>query len=196
MGKQVKEIVDKYTKILDLDFINQIIEQNGKLDDFEMNKTTLMNIAEWALNGKSDEEIRKSLNLKPQQWAILVSICPTMVMIMHDSRALADVIIAGSLFQTAIGGKRVAREVVKTITEYDERGKPCGQHLEKITIYEELPPNADLLKFLATHKLSEQFGDGQVDATSRFKDIVSKFTPEQLALVESMGKKEIDNETK
>ena len=59
MGNQVKEIVKKYEGLVDIDFINQIIEQSGTLEDFEMNKSTLSNISEWALNGKSDEEIRK-----------------------------------------------------------------------------------------------------------------------------------------
>lgn len=193
MGKQTKGIVDSYSEIMDMDFINSIIEKEGTIKDFEMNKTTLMNVADWALNGSSDEEIRKKLDLSPTQWKVLVNICPTLLLVMRESRALADVIIAGSLFQTAIGGKKIAREVAKTVTEYDERGKACGSHLEKITLYEELPPNADLLKFLATHKLSEKFGDKQIDTSDRYKDILARFTPEQLALIESM-KKGIDDE--
>lgn len=194
MGKEVKNIVDKYSNLFDLDFINQVIEQTGKLDDFQMNKTTLMNISEWALNGNSDEEIRKRLELTPTQWHVLVNVCPTLVLVMKDSRALADTIIAGSLFQTAIGGKRVAREVAKSVTEYDERGKPCGQHLEKITLYEELPPNPILLKFLAEHKLSEKFGDKGVAGNSDYKDIVDSLTPEQLKLIEMMSKNGVIDE--
>lgn len=191
---KVKKIVDSYSQVLDMDFINDIIEQNGKLDDFEMNKTTLLNVAEWALNGSSNEEIRKKLDLSPTQWGILVSICPTLLLVMRDSRALADTIIAGSLFQTAIGGKRVRKTVAKSVTEYDERGKPCGQHLESIELWEELPPNGDLLKFLATHKLSEQFGDKKNDSNEDMKKVLDTFTPEQLAIIEQAHKGEVLDE--
>lgn len=195
MAKEVKKIVDEYSKILDMDFINQIIEQNGQLDDFQMNKSTLLNISEWALNGNSDDEIRKKLDLTPTQWGILVSVCPTLLLVMRDSRVLADTIIAGSLFQTAIGGKRIKKTVAKNVTEYDERGKPCGQHLETIELWEEMPPNPELLKFLATHKLSEKFGDKQVDTSGHFRQIAENLTPEQLATIETVGREILDGKS-
>lgn len=196
MGKQIKHVVEEYTKVLDIDFINEIIEHNGKLDDFEMNKSTIMNIGEWALNGESDDEIRKHLNLTPTQWGILVSICPTLLLVMRDSRALADAIIAGSLFQTAIGGKRIKREIARTVGIYDqETGKKIGEKLEKIELEEELPPNADLLKFLATHKLSEKFGDGKYNNSSNYGDVVKSLSPEQMALIDAMRNKGNGEET-
>ena len=188
MNKKVKEIVDTYSSVVDLDFVNQIIEHNGTLDDFEMNKATMMNIAEWALNGKSDEEIRKKLDLKPNQWGLLLQICPTLILVMQHSRALADTIIAGSLFQTAIGGKKIRKQLPKPVTEYDERGKPCGQHYEIIEVWEELPPNPILLKFLAEQKLSEKFGEAKVDNSKHYQEIVNNMTPEQIALMEMAQK--------
>ena len=199
MAKEVNEIVNKYANILDIDFINQIIEQSGKMEDFEMNKSTLLNIADWALNGNSDDEIRKKLDLRPAQWSILLSICPTLVLIMRDSRALADVIVAGSLFQTAIGGKKIKRQVAKSVTEYNEMGKPCGQHLEVVELEEELPPNADLLKFLATHKLSEKFGDENAIPREDYGDVLKHLSAEQIAMIELASKNSsgvLDEETK
>lgn len=188
MGKEVKKIVDTYANIIDMPFVNEIISNSGKLDDFEMNKTTMMNIAEWALNGSSDEEIRKKLDLTPTQWQVLVSVCPTLILVMQHSRALADTIIAGSLFQTAIGGKRIKKQVPKPITEYDEKGKPCGQHYELIEVWEELPPNPILLKFIAEQKLSEKFGDQKVDNTRHYQEIINNLSPEQMALMEMAQK--------
>lgn len=193
MGNQVKEIVKKYEGLVDIDFVNQLIEQSGTLEDFEMNKSTLSNISEWALNGKSDEEIRKNLALTPKQWGVLVHICPVLVLVMKDSRAMADVIVAGSLFQTAIGGKRIKKQVAKTVKdyEYDEKtGKSyvVGEHLETIELEEELPPNPILLKFLAENKLSEKFGGKPVDNSSNYAKILDEMTPEQLALIEMAQK--------
>ena len=186
--RTVKDIVRNYKDTIDIDFVNGIIEQNGELGDFEMNKSTLSNICEWALDGNSDDEIRKKMALTPKQWQLLVAICPVLLLVMRDSRAVADVVIAGSLFQTAIGGKKVRKTVAKNVTEYDERGKPCGQHLETIELWEELPPNPQLLMFLATHKLSEKFGDKRVDDTDHLKRIADTLTPEQMALIEQMNR--------
>ena len=106
---------------------------------------------------------------------------------------MADVVVAGSLFQTAIGGKRIKRQVAKTVKdyEYDEKtGKSyvVGEHLETIELEEELPPNPILLKFLAENKLSEKFGGKPVDNSSNFAKILDEMTPEQLALVEMAQK--------
>ena len=197
--KTVKDIVRNYKDTIDIDFVNQIIEQNGELGDFEMNKSTLANISEWALDGNSDDEIRKKMSLTPKQWQLLVAICPVLLLVMRDSRAIADVVVAGSLFQTAIGGKKIRKTVAKNVTEYDERGKPCGQHLETIELWEELPPNPQLLMFLATHKLSEKFGDKQVDNSEHLKRVAENLTPEQMALIEQMNRgidnAQEDNET-
>lgn len=188
-NQQVKDIVKQYSDVVDFDFLNQIMSQSKELQDFEMNKATLLNISEWALNGKSDEDIRKSLDLRPKQWATLLSICPVLILVMKDSRALADVVVAGSLFQTAIGGKRIKKQIAKSVKEYeyDEKtGKNyvVGEHLETIEVWEEMPPNAYLLKFLAEHKLSEKFGGKPVDNNQEYSKILESLTPEQLAIIE------------
>lgn len=183
-NQQVKDIVKQYSDVVDFDFLNQIMAQSKELQDFEMNKTTLLNISEWALNGKSDEDIRKSLDLRPKQWATLLSICPVLILVMKDSRALADVVVAGSLFQTAIGGKRIKKQIAKSVKEYDDNGKVIGEHLDTIEVWEELPPNAYLLKFLAEHKLSEKFGGKPIDNNQEYSKILESLTPEQLAIIE------------
>ena len=188
-NQQVKDIVKQYSDVVDFDFLNQIMGQSKELQDFEMNKRTLLNVSEWALNGKSDEEIRKSLDLRPKQWATLLSICPVLILVMKDSRALADVVVAGSLFQTAIGGKRIKKQIAKNVKEYeyDEKtGKNyvVGEHLETIEVWEEMPPNAYLLKFLAEHKLSEKFGGKPIDNNQEYSKILESLTPEQLAIIE------------
>lgn len=183
-NQQVKDIVKQYSDVVDFDFLNQIMGQSKDLQDFEMNKTTLLNISEWALNGKSDEDIRKSLDLRPKQWATLLSICPVLILVMKDSRALADVVVAGSLFQTAIGGKRIKKQIAKSVKEYDDNGKVIGEHLDTIEVWEELPPNAYLLKFLAEHKLSEKFGGKPIDNNQEYSKILESLTPEQLAIIE------------
>ena len=42
--------------------------------------------------------------------------------------------------------------------------------------------------FLATHKLSEKFGDKQVDNSEHLKRIAENLTPEQMALIEQMNR--------
>lgn len=188
-NQQVKDIVKQYSDVVDFDFLNQIMSQSKELQDFEMNKTTLLNISEWALNGKSDEDIRKSLDLRPKQWATLLSICPVLILVMKDSRALADVVVVGSLFQTAIGGKRIPKQIAKAVKDYEKDEKTgksyiVGEHLETIEVWEELPPNPYLLKFLAEHKLSEKFGGKPVDNNQEYSKILESLTPEQLAIIE------------
>lgn len=189
---QIKEIETRYKDLVNIPFVNEMIEKNGQLGDFEMNKSTIKNVAEWALNGASNKEIRQKLDLTKKQWEVLVNICPVLLMVMRDSRAVADMVIAGSLFQTAIGGKRIKRQVAKNVKEYDEKGRVCGEHLETIELEEELPPNPILLKFLAEHKLSEQFGNNKVDNSSHYREIIENFTNEEIALIQQAKEKLVD----
>lgn len=184
---EVLNPVKELAKNVDLKVVNQLLS-NTELKDFEMNKSTISNIAEWCLNGESDNEIRKRLSLNKHQWAILVTVCPTLLIIMKDSRALADVVIAGSLFQTAIGGKTIKKQQPMRVREYDEKGLVCGEHYEIIEYEEELPPNPLLLKFLAERKLNEKLGEQQGIKDSTYKQMVDSLTPEERAMIEAMKK--------
>ena len=179
--------IKELAKSVDIKTVNALLS-NTELKDFEMNKSTIYNIAEWCLNGESDNEIRKRLSLNKHQWAILITVCPTLLMVMQDSRALADVVIAGSLFQTAIGGKRIKKQVPVKYRIYDENGKTIGEDYKVIEVEEELPPNPLLLKFLAEHKLSEKLGENSTIKDNEYKKMVDSLKPEELALIEAMKK--------
>ena len=185
-----KDVIDPIRELaenVDIATVNKLLAQT-ELKDFEMNKTTITNIAEWALNGNSDNEIRQKLSLNKHQWAILTTVCPTLLIVMKDSRALADVVIAGSLFQTAIGGKRIKKQVPVKFKIYDENGKVDREDYKVIEIEEELPPNPLLLKFLAEHKMSEKLGDNPTNNESNYKKMVESLTPEERAMIEAMKK--------
>ena len=185
-----KDVIDPIRELaenVDIATVNKLLTQT-ELKDFEMNKTTITNIAEWALNGNSDNEIRQKLSLNKHQWAILTTVCPTLLIVMKDSRALADVVIAGSLFQTAIGGKRIKKQVPVKFKIYDENGKVDREDYKVIEIEEELPPNPLLLKFLAEHKMSEKLGDNPTNNESNYKKMVESLTPEERAMIEAMKK--------
>ena len=111
-----------------------------------------------------------------------------MIVIMQHSRAMADMVVAGSLFQTAIGGKKIKKQVPVRVREYDGTGKVCAEHYEKMEIEEELPPNPILLKFLAENKLSEQFGDHKTDKNDKLRELVEGLSPEDKALIEAARK--------
>lgn len=187
MQNEILDPIRELAKNVDIKTVNQLLAQT-ELKDFEMNKSTITNIAEWALNGNSDNEIRQKLSLNKNQWAILVTICPTLLLVMKESRALADVVIAGSLFQTAIGGKKIRKQVPVKYKKYDENGKPYEEDYKIIEIEEELPPNPLLLKFLAEHKLSEKLGENSTIKENDYKKLVENMKPEDLAIIEAMKK--------
>ena len=190
MAKRNIEILNPVKELansVDLKTVNTLLAQT-QLADFEMNKSTITNIAEWCLNGDSDAEIRKKLSLTKDQWAILVTVCPTLLLIMKDTRALADVVVAGSLFQTAIGGKTIRKQQLVRVKEYNEKGLVSGEHYIKEWVEEELPPNPMLLKYLAEHKMSEKLGDNMTPRDNNFKKMVESLTPEERAMIEAMKK--------
>lgn len=192
MKNEIQKSIDKYIDGIDINLVNAMLNLT-ELKDFTVDLQTVRNISDWALNGNSDQEIRQKLSLNKHEWSILCNVCPMILIIMKETRAMADLVIAGSLFQTAIGGQKIKKLVPKAVKEYDDKGRVCSEHLETIEIWEELPPNPMLLKFLAENKLSDKFGESKSDNSNEYKKILERYTPEELALIE-MAKKKKDGE--
>lgn len=186
MNKLTKGKILEITKAVDVPLINKILK-NTDLREFEIDQQTIFNISEWALDGKSDSEIRTKLSLNKKQWNLLVEMCPSLVMVMSSSRQLAEVMIAGSLFQRAVGGIRIKKQMPVKMKDYNEDGKVIGEHLEIAEYEEELPPESSLLKYLAEKKLSEKLGDGGKKQQEDFKNIVENMTDEERRLIEAFN---------
>lgn len=185
---QVDEDTTKLISKVDIDFVNQLMNNSQEMKDFAISKSTLANISSWALNGESDKDIREHLDLTEHQFAILCTVCPTLLLIMERSRAMADLIVAGSLFQTAIGGKRIKKQQAVKVGDYVD-GVKVGEHVEKVWLEEELPPRPELLKFLAENKLSEQFGERKGVDDSKIRELADSFSDKDAALVLAAAKK-------
>lgn len=176
--KELNAIVDT----VDLDVVNTTLKENG-IEKLDLSKKTLVNIGKWALDGKSEFEIRQNLELTSNEWAYLLKTCPAIVVILQHSTAYADIIVGGTLLQTAIGGKITKKKVPMKIKEYDD-GKVIGEHFEYVEVEEVAPPNPMLLKFLAENKLSEKFGGQKVDNSKEYKEVIDAMTEEQIKIIE------------
>lgn len=185
---QKDNLTQELIKSADIDYVNKMLENSEDLKEFKISKSTLSNIASWALNGESDKDIREHLDLNKHQFAILCTVCPTLIVIMDRSRAMADLIVAGSLFQTAVGGKHVRKQQLIKVGIYDG-GIKIGEKVEKQWVEEELPPNPMLLKFLAENKLSEQFGEHKGVDEEKMKKLADSFSDRDRALIEQASKK-------
>ena len=180
--KELKQELKNITDTVDLDITNQVIEMSGELGTFELSKKTLNNIAKWALDGKSQFEIMQNLELSKKEWDYLIKICPVILLVMQHSQAYADIVVAGSLYQTAIGGHTIKRKTPIKIKEYED-GKVVGEHVEIVEYDEVQKPNPDLLRYLAEHKLSENFGKVKVDNTKQHREIVEAMSEEAAELI-------------
>ncbi len=179
----VETIMNKYGGYFDYDAINHtlsLINQDDKDKIPDLSKQIVKNIAEWSLNGDDKQEIAKKLEMTPKQFETLCSLCPVLVMVMQQGKELANIIITGSLYQTAIGGQIIRRQQIMKIRDYDDEGKVIGEHIEKVWVEEELPPNALLLKFIAEKKFSEKFGNEKTDQDKLINDTINNMTPEEL----------------
>lgn len=186
MGRPNKNIkneciheLNEISNLVDLDLVNTTLKANG-ISKINLSKKTLVNIGKWCLDGKSELEIRQNLELTGQEWAYLLKTCPAIVVILQHSSAYADMIVGGTLLQTAIGGKIVKKKVPMKVHDYNSYGKVIGEHYELIEVEEESQPNPMLLKFLAENKLSEKFGGKSVDNSKEFRDVIDNMTEEQI----------------
>lgn len=185
--KQLKQELDKITDTVDIDITNQVIDLSGEIETFHLTKKTLNNIAKWALDGKSQFEIQQNLELNDKEWKYLIKVCPAIILVMQHSQAYADLVVAGTLYQTAIGGHTIHKKVPIKIKEYDN-GRVIGEHIEYAEYDEVQPPNPLLLKYLAENKLSENFGKSKTDNSKEHREIVDVMSEEELKIIEKMGK--------
>lgn len=187
--KDLKQELDKITDTVDIDFTNKIIDLSEEIEDFHLTKKTLNNIAKWALDGKSQFEIRQNLELSDKEWKYLIKICPAILLVMQHSQAYADIVVAGTLYQTAIGGHTIHRKQPIKIKEYDN-GRVVGEHIEYAEWDEVQPANPYLLKYLAENKLSENFGKVKTDNSKEHREVVDVMSEEELKLIEKLGNKD------
>ena len=79
--KEQKQVIEQAKKIaskVNIKTTNEILTKLGD-EDFKISKRVLENIAEWCLNGDTDDEIRKKIDLSKSQWGILLAVCPTVI---------------------------------------------------------------------------------------------------------------------
>ena len=186
--KEQEQVMDQAKKMagkVKIKETNDMLEGTN-IGDFKISKRVLENIAEWCLNGDTEFEIRQKIELNKNQWAILISACPDVLKIMEFGYAYADMVVGGSLLQVAIGGKKIKKQQLVKVGDY-QNGVKVGEHIEKVEIEEELPPNPLLLKFLAenrfTEKFSERNGDDKV-----YRGVIDNLTDEDRKKLERAKK--------
>ncbi len=185
--KELKSELNKITDTVDINLTNQLLGMSDDLEDFKLTKTTLNNIAKWALDGKSQMEIARNLELTKKEWLYLLKVCPAILLVMQHSQAYADIVVAGTLYQTAIGGHIIKKKVPMKIKEYED-GRVVGEHVEIIEVDEVQPANPYLLKYLAENKLSEQFGKVKTDNSKEHREVIDIMGEEELKIIEKLGK--------
>ena len=186
MSKNALDPIKELANSVDMKLVNDCLAQTD-LKDFEMTKQTILNISEWCLNGNSEREIAKKLSLNTHQWNVLCSVCPTLLIVMERSKQLAEVVLAGSLYQRAVGGKIVKKQQLVKVGDY-ENGVKIGEHIEKHWVEEELPPEPSLLKYLAEKKLNEKLGENANKDISSHREIVDNMSEEDIAKIKAMAK--------
>lgn len=187
--KDLKQELDKITDTVDIDITNKIIDLSGEIEKFHLTKKTLNNIAKWSLDGKSQFEIQQNLELNDKEWKYLIRVCPAILLVMQHSQAYAEIVVAGTLYQTAIGGHKIHRKQPIKIKEYDN-GRVIGEHIEYAEWDEVQPSNPYLLKYLAESKLSENFGQAKIDNSKEHREVVDVMSDEELAIIEKLGKQD------
>ena len=186
--KDLKQELKKITDTVDIETTNKVLELSEELKDFKLTERTLSNIAKWALDGKSQLEIAHNLELSKKEWLYLCKVCPSILLVMQHSQAYADIVVAGSLYQTAIGGHTIHKKVPIKIKEYDN-GRVIGEHVEIVEYDEIQPSNPYLLKYLAENKLSENFGKVKSDNSKEHRDIIDVMSDEELKTIEKLADK-------
>ena len=184
--KDLKQELNVITDTVDIDLTNKVLDLSDEIENFHLTKKTLNNIAKWALDGKSQFEIAQNLELSKKEWAYLCKVCPSILLVMQHSQAYADIVVAGTLYQTAIGGHTIHKKVPMKIKEYDN-GKVVGEHIEYAEYDEVQPANPYLLKYLAENKLSEQFGKVKTDNSKEHKEVIDVMSEEEMKIIERLG---------
>lgn len=188
MSKKEIEIAEKslykYADLVEYDSLNKALHIKDS-DLGEISKKTILNIGKWALNGADNTEIAHNLEMTPSQFKTLLNLCPVAVYVLSQSREMANIIVTGSLLETALGGKIIRKQQLVKIHDYDEEGKVIGEHYEKMWVEEELPPNPKLLQYIAEHKLSEKFGSKSVgDDSEQHRKVLDSMDMEDIAELE------------
>ena len=89
---EIKKELATISDTVDLNMVNNELKDLG-ITKLDLSKKTLMNIAKWFLDGKSEFEVRQNLELSIREWEYLLKTCPAVITIMQHSMAYADMVV-------------------------------------------------------------------------------------------------------
>lgn len=155
----VSSIVKDAERINDLTsvYLDESMLENTKR--LKITRKTLENVVKWSLNGSSQKEIASNLELSEKEFSTLLRVSPALMWALSKGEELAQIYLSATAYELAIGGKKIKREVLGTVREYDENGRIQKTYQVPVETSYELPPDTSMMKFLLTSHIKNRYGD-------------------------------------
>ena len=113
----------------------------------------LSEIREWCMQGLTNEEMSKRLDINPDTWYRYMKEHPVLSELVQASKSVIDTKVENSLLKTALGYEY---EEIKTVIEEDKNGKKRTR-IEKTKKY--MPPNPTAQAFWLKNRRPELWSD-------------------------------------
>ncbi|MGY0373230.1 transposase [Clostridium sp. JNZ J1-5] len=113
----------------------------------------LNDIREWCMEGLTNEEMSKRLDINPDTWYRYMKEHTILSELVQASKAVMDTKVENALLKTALGYEY---EEIKTIIEEDKNGKKRTR-IEKTKKY--MPPNPAAQAFWLKNRKKDEWGD-------------------------------------
>ena len=134
-------------------------EMLEEFSDSELNKQTLKNIFDWSCDGKDEKEIAKFLSLSKKEFNELKCRYPEIVGVMAKGTVYASAQLSLNMYELAMGGRTIYKDVLATETIYDDNGKKVRTIQKPVKISYQLEPNFYANKFLLENKERIVYGE-------------------------------------
>jgi hypothetical protein len=164
------------------------VDSKGIVKDEEI-KGTIRNIFNWSSEGKSEKEISQYLNMDLRDFKSLCKQYPIFLGAMSKGKAMAKMMVSASMYELAIGGKKIKKLVPVTTCEYNENGKMISKTTTYANVETELPPDFNAQKYILSRKDPKNWGDDVVIEEEKiYKKQIEPLTSEDKARLVKLNK--------
>ena len=176
--REIEKIIDKEQKKVSI--TKDIDKMYKGVEGASVDKRVLNEIAVYLSNGMEEKDIAVLLGINDKELQQWKNDYPEVMGAFEIGAKAVSAKVMLTKVQLALGGRKVWKQQAVKVGDYED-GKKIGEHIEKVEVWEELPPNYNAIEDILSVKESDTWNKKKIleNKESEHRDALSMFSKEE-----------------
>ena len=176
--EEIVEIIDNEQKKVKI--AKDIDRMYKSVESASVDKRVLNEIAVYLSNGMEEKDIAVLLGVNDKELQQWKNDYPEVMGAFEIGAKAVSAKVMLTKVQLALGGRKVWKQQAVKVGDYED-GKKVGEHIEKVTVWEELAPNYNAIEDILSVKEADTWNRKKIleNKESEHRDALSMFSKEE-----------------